>query len=119
LRDFQGQLVHSAAWDHSYDYSHKRIAVIGNGSSAIQIIPALADLQGTDITCFQRGPTWILARHTPAKLLGQEGTLANLAYSEADKRRFRLNPREHNKYRKQLVHRINRNFGIVNHPLLD
>lgn len=34
LHEFQGQKVHSAAWDHSKDYSHKKIAVIGNGSSS-------------------------------------------------------------------------------------
>lgn len=53
LHDFKGKKVHSAGWDHSYDYSHKRIAVIGNGSSGIQILPEMAKLEGTQVTSFQ------------------------------------------------------------------
>ncbi|KAL4932478.1 uncharacterized protein BDV17DRAFT_287993 [Aspergillus undulatus] len=43
LQDFQGKLAHSAQWDHDFDYTHKRIAVIGNGSSGIQITPQMAN----------------------------------------------------------------------------
>lgn len=43
----------------SYDYSNKRIGVIGVGSSAIQIIPNLQKLPGTHLTCFIRSQTWI------------------------------------------------------------
>lgn len=59
IHDFKGHKVHSANWDHSFDYSNKRIAIIGNGSSGIQILPQMAKLPGTQITSFQRGPTWI------------------------------------------------------------
>lgn len=59
IHDFKGHKVHSAAWDHSYDYSNKRIAIVGNGSSAIQILPQLAKLPGTQIISFQREATWI------------------------------------------------------------
>lgn len=47
---FKGKLIHSAAWDESYDFSGKKVAVIGNGSSAIQIIPKLA--QSTPASLF-------------------------------------------------------------------
>lgn len=43
LHDFQGKLVHSAAWDTDIDQRGKRIAVIGTGSSSIQMVPKLAD----------------------------------------------------------------------------
>jgi cation diffusion facilitator CzcD-associated flavoprotein CzcO len=59
IHDFKGHKVHSASWDHSYDYSHKRIGIIGNGSSAIQILPQMAKLAGTKVISFQRGATWI------------------------------------------------------------
>ncbi|OAP61569.1 hypothetical protein AYL99_03772 [Fonsecaea erecta] len=59
LQTFKGHKVHSAGWDHSYDYSNKRIGIIGNGSSAIQILPQLAKLPGTQVVSFQRGATWI------------------------------------------------------------
>ncbi|KAL2834389.1 hypothetical protein BDW59DRAFT_178795 [Aspergillus cavernicola] len=58
VESFQGKLVHSAAWDESYDYSGKRIAVIGNGSSAIQIIPKLAKV-ASHLTSFIRSQAWI------------------------------------------------------------
>jgi cation diffusion facilitator CzcD-associated flavoprotein CzcO len=105
--------VHSAKWDHSYDYSDKRIAVIGNGSSGIQILPQLAKLEGTDVTSFQRGPTWVIARMSAAKLLGRDDISPNPEYTEEDKRRFTEDPKYHNEYRKQLIHRINRAFRMV------
>ena len=43
----------------SYDFKNKRVGVIGNGSSAIQIIPSLQKIEGTKLTCFMRSPTWI------------------------------------------------------------
>lgn len=43
----------------SYDFKNKKIGVIGNGSSAIQIIPSLQKVEGTKLTCFMRSPTWI------------------------------------------------------------
>lgn len=42
LHSFQGKLCHSAKWDDSYDFTGKRVAVIGIGSSGIQIVPQLA-----------------------------------------------------------------------------
>lgn len=46
--------------DTGYDYSDKRVAVIGNGSSAIQIVPKLQKIT-SHITNFMRSPTWISA----------------------------------------------------------
>lgn len=43
----------------SYDFRNKKIGVIGNGSSAIQIIPKLQQVEGAELTCFMRSPTWI------------------------------------------------------------
>ena len=53
LHDFKGRFCHSASWDPDYDYFNKKIAVIGNGSSGIQIIPQLAKLPGTEVLSFQ------------------------------------------------------------------
>lgn len=43
LHDFEGHLCHSAVWDREYDFREKKVAVIGNGSSAIQIVPQLVE----------------------------------------------------------------------------
>jgi cation diffusion facilitator CzcD-associated flavoprotein CzcO len=59
--DYQGASFHSAQWDHSYDYRGKKIAVIGNAASAIQLIPELAD--ATDnLTVYHRTANWIIPK---------------------------------------------------------
>jgi cation diffusion facilitator CzcD-associated flavoprotein CzcO len=54
-------VFHSARWDHDYDLRGKRVAVIGTGASAIQIVPAIQP-QGGALTLFQRTPPWVLPR---------------------------------------------------------
>ncbi|MBA0049355.1 NAD(P)/FAD-dependent oxidoreductase [Streptomyces sp. AJS327] len=62
LEDFPGKVFHSATWDHDYDLRGKRVAVIGTGASAIQIIPAIQPVVG-ELTVFQRTPAWVLPRN--------------------------------------------------------
>ncbi|MFD9615010.1 NAD(P)-binding domain-containing protein, partial [Streptomyces sp. NPDC059083] len=42
INDFQGEIFHSARWNHDSDLTGKRVAVIGTGASAIQIVPNIA-----------------------------------------------------------------------------
>jgi cation diffusion facilitator CzcD-associated flavoprotein CzcO/predicted metal-dependent hydrolase len=56
---FLGKAFHSAAWDHGYDLRGKRVAVIGTGASAIQIVPKIAP-EVAQLFVFQRTPPWIL-----------------------------------------------------------
>ncbi|WP_420856378.1 flavin-containing monooxygenase [Streptomyces amritsarensis] len=61
LAGFPGKVFHSARWDHDYDLAGKRVAVIGTGASAIQIVPAIApDVER--LTLFQRTPPWVMPR---------------------------------------------------------
>lgn len=116
LQDFKGHKVHSAAWDHTFDYSNKRIGVIGNGSSGIQILPKMARLSGTDVISFQRGPTWVVNTMNPAALLGKDNLDYNPIYTEEEKKSFRDNKMEHNQYRKRLIQNINDGFKMVGQP---
>ncbi|KAF2789860.1 FAD/NAD(P)-binding domain-containing protein [Melanomma pulvis-pyrius CBS 109.77] len=59
FKDFKGEVMHSARWNESYDFANKRIALIGSGSSSIQILPGLQRLPGTHTTVFARSKTWI------------------------------------------------------------
>ena len=59
LEDFEGALFHSARWDHSVPLDRKRIGVIGNGSSGVQITGALAPRAG-HFTLFQRTAQWVV-----------------------------------------------------------
>ncbi|KAL2833548.1 hypothetical protein BJY01DRAFT_259862 [Aspergillus pseudoustus] len=58
LHTFQGKLMHSAHWDPEYDFTGKRVAVIGIGSSGIQIVPELAKVAGS-VAVYARSKTWI------------------------------------------------------------
>jgi len=58
---FRGRIFHSACWDESVDVRGKRVAVVGTGASAIQVVPALA-ASVDRLYVFQRTPPWILPR---------------------------------------------------------
>ncbi|WP_067688152.1 flavin-containing monooxygenase [Nocardia jejuensis] len=61
INDFQGEIFHSARWDHDSDLSGKRVAVIGTGASAIQIVPAIAS-KVAHLDVYQRTAPWLLPR---------------------------------------------------------
>lgn len=61
LAGFEGKVFHSARWDHDYDLRGKRVAMIGTGASAIQIVPSIQP-DVDRLTLFQRTPPWVLPR---------------------------------------------------------
>ncbi|RRR73869.1 NAD(P)/FAD-dependent oxidoreductase, partial [Streptomyces sp. RP5T] len=61
LDSFPGKVFHSARWDHDYDLRGKRVAMVGTGASAIQIVPAIQPLV-RNVTLFQRTPPWVMPR---------------------------------------------------------
>src|SRR5699024_8922875 len=54
-------VIHRLHWDHSVEISNKRVAIIGTGAAAVQIIPQLQPL-AKKLTVFQRTPPWIVPR---------------------------------------------------------
>jgi cation diffusion facilitator CzcD-associated flavoprotein CzcO len=78
LKNFERPWFHSARWDHSVPLDGQRIGVIGNGSTGVQIVSALAKRAGK-LVHFQRSPQWIMP--CPAIL-----------YSEEEKQGFRSDP---------------------------
>ncbi|MGI9325865.1 MAG: flavin-containing monooxygenase [Pseudomonadales bacterium] len=58
LDEFQGTTFHSARWRHDVDLQGARVAVIGTGCSAVQLVPKTAEL-AKEVTVFQRSPHWI------------------------------------------------------------
>lgn len=62
LDSFAGKVVHSARWDQDYDFAGKRVAVIGTGASAIQIVPQLGKVVG-HLDVYQRTAPWIIPRN--------------------------------------------------------
>lgn len=61
LDRFQGRIFHSARWDHDYDLSGRRVAVVGTGASAIQFVPEIQPLV-SKLHLFQRTAPWVLGR---------------------------------------------------------
>jgi cation diffusion facilitator CzcD-associated flavoprotein CzcO len=58
---FTGHSFHSARWDHDYDLRGKRVAVVGNGASAVQFIPQIAGGVAR-LSVFQRTGNWMMPR---------------------------------------------------------
>jgi cation diffusion facilitator CzcD-associated flavoprotein CzcO len=78
LSSFVGPCFHSARWEHQHDFAGRRVAVIGTGASAAQIVPELAKTAAA-VHVYQRTPQWILPR-------------SDKPFTEDEKRRFARNP---------------------------
>jgi cation diffusion facilitator CzcD-associated flavoprotein CzcO len=61
LEAFAGQVVHSQQWDDGISLADRRVAVIGTGASAVQLIPHVARL-ARQLDIYQRTPNWIIPR---------------------------------------------------------
>jgi cation diffusion facilitator CzcD-associated flavoprotein CzcO len=61
LADFAGTVMHSARWDGDHDLTGERVAVIGTGASAIQVVPTIQPRVGS-VAVYQRTPPWIVPR---------------------------------------------------------
>lgn len=58
---FTGPKVHTAEWDDKIDLKGKKVAIIGSGASAVQVIPSIVD-SVESLHCYQRKPPYILPR---------------------------------------------------------
>ena len=61
IAEFPGEVFHSARWNHDYDLTGKRVAVVGTGASAIQIVPKIQPQVGK-LVLLQRTPPWVMPR---------------------------------------------------------
>lgn len=62
IDSFEGALFHSARWDHSVALAGKRVAVIGTGASAIQIVPEVQKV-AEHLDVYQRTAPWVIPRN--------------------------------------------------------
>jgi len=58
IDSFRGPIFHTAQWPDGLDLTGKRVAIVGTGASAMQVVPAIAD-KVAQVTVFQRSPQWI------------------------------------------------------------
>ena len=125
MSDFAGRMVHSARWSDDIDVSGKRIAVIGNGSTGVQLISAVAGV-AAHATLFQRTPQWVARMPNPpippaARALLSRSRLLSKALLRAEYKSFEIfsvgltQPG----LRRRLVNRVcRRNLASVADPAL-
>lgn len=109
LDTFKGKLMHSARWDNSFDLTGKTVAVIGGGSSAVQIVPSIQPQVGK-MFAFLRSPVWITTGFG-AKYAGPGGT--NFQYSAEQIKEFQDNPEVHRKYCRDIEGELNKRFNLM------
>ncbi len=65
LKEYEGKVMHTANWDEDERLEGRRVAVIGNGATGVQIVPEVAS-RAKHLTVFQRSPSWIIPRNSQA-----------------------------------------------------
>jgi cation diffusion facilitator CzcD-associated flavoprotein CzcO len=99
LDTFEGACFHTARWDHTVQLERRRIGLIGTGSTAVQIVSALAG-KVAKLSLFQRTPQWVLQ-------------LANPAYTEAEREAYRRHPEQIAVLRNKLSESFTRWFSAA------
>ena len=105
IETFKGEMFHSARWNHGYDLTGKRIAVIGTGASAIQFVPQVQPL-AKELLVFQRTAPWVLPK-------------ADMDLNDTAKGLINKFPVIQETWRKSIVQILNGvNFGLRNPKIL-
>jgi cation diffusion facilitator CzcD-associated flavoprotein CzcO len=82
LGRFTGKVMHSAEWDSEYDWSDKKVIVVGSAASAVQIIPQLAQT-ARRVSVMQRGANWFLPRKDRALTGIEKNLFRNLPFVQS------------------------------------
>lgn len=61
IKNFRGSVLHTADWQDGFDFAGKKVAVIGTGATAVQLIPEIA-ARAESLTVFQRTPIWVVPK---------------------------------------------------------
>jgi len=115
---FKGYLAHTASWKDGYDFKGKRVALIGSGSSAIQVLPTLQPIVG-HIDNYVRGTTWIALPFAGDYAVKRNPHGHNFEFDEEMIERFKTDPEFHWRYRKDLEIELNAAHGVtqLHHPM--
>lgn len=118
LKDFKGSLVHSAAWPESFDHKGKRVAVIGAGSTGIQIVPAMQP-DVAQLYHYIRGRNWVSPRFSDGQLRARAGDAENCAFSRDEVKQWLNDPELYLDFRKAIEQETQADFRLAfsNTPL--
>ncbi|KAI1818269.1 FAD/NAD(P)-binding domain-containing protein [Poronia punctata] len=101
LKGYKGTLLHAARWDESVELKGKRVGLIGNGSTGVQLLPFLQEIC-SNVTVFIRQPGWV----SPVQGLQQH------QFSEEERWKFATNPGALQTYRKTVENGLNGMFSV-------
>ncbi|KZL63563.1 4-hydroxyacetophenone monooxygenase [Colletotrichum incanum] len=104
LKDFKGVLRHASNWDPNFDPRDKKVAVIGNGASGIQLTSNLHKVV-SHLDHYARNKTWITA-----SFAGDETSIEPIPISEDLRETFHKDPEAYLKYRKENESKYFRHF---------
>ncbi|EIM91707.1 FAD/NAD-P-binding domain-containing protein [Stereum hirsutum FP-91666 SS1] len=109
LHDFKGTLCHTARWPKDLDHKGKTVAVVGSGSSGIQLLATIQP-EVKQIYHWIRSPTWITSAFAQ-KYAGPGGK--NFQYTDEQKKLFAEDPKHSLKYRKMIESELNQRFKFI------
>ncbi|KAK3336560.1 hypothetical protein B0T19DRAFT_437312 [Cercophora scortea] len=120
LSAFEGELIHSARWPSNFDHSNKVIAVIGNGSTGVQVLPELQP-EAKKIYHIIRTPTWITPPRLLAwKLMGQASEVLDKIqldeeenFSQDTIEKFKSDPNFYRAFVKGIEVELNKTLSVV------
>lgn len=108
LKDYEGRLMHSADWDDRFDPERKSVAVIGAGSSGIQIVPKLQP-KVKRLDHYVRGRTWIASPMADQELK-KRGAETNYEYTPEEIKAWEEDPESYLRYRKEVETSVQTGF---------
>ncbi|KAK4239689.1 hypothetical protein C8A03DRAFT_13914 [Achaetomium macrosporum] len=120
LDTYQGRLIHTACWPKDFDHTGKTVAVIGNGSSGVQVLPELQPGAHKLYHIF-RTPTWVVPPRIQAwKIMGQAGEILSKIqldlhenFSQETIEKFKSEPDFYREFVKKIEAEVNNAFPIV------
>ncbi|KAL2825087.1 hypothetical protein BDW59DRAFT_180025 [Aspergillus cavernicola] len=107
INDFKGPLFHSSNWDHNVDLNGKRIALIGNGASGLQVLPSIQPI-AKQVDHYARNRTWIADSFGTAGVRRLEPNII-----PQDQRDTFHDPETYLKYRKSIESAYFSRFGAI------
>jgi cation diffusion facilitator CzcD-associated flavoprotein CzcO len=104
LDGFKGPKFHTARWEHEHDLAGKRVALVGTGSTATQIVPEIGPVVD-HLYLFQREPGWVVPK-------------GDRDFTEEERAAFRRQPLKRRMERMRLAYMLERNQvgGAIHRP---
>jgi len=114
---YKGKLMHSSAYDSSFDHTGKTIAIIGNGASGQRLVPNLIS-KAAHIDHYIRSKTWVTPRFSGDLLIATAEQPGGPVYSEEQKKEWIEKPETYLNFRRQLERSMHGRFqgGIKGSP---